>query len=72
MLEIIMLELLPLQGVSYPSNFPRAMPYAMCSLPLGFPFGRRPLRHSGRYFVIADNHLFELSIFKLKIRIQTP
>lgn len=26
--------LLPLQGVIPPSNFPRAMPWAMCSLPL--------------------------------------
>ncbi len=28
-----MLGLLPLQGVSYPSNFPRAMPWANSSLP---------------------------------------
>jgi len=26
--------LLPLQGVIPPSNFPKAMPWAMCSLPL--------------------------------------
>ena len=30
-------------------------------LPLGFPFGRRPLRRSGRYRVIADNHLSEIN-----------
>ena len=30
----LILELLPLQGVSFPSDFPMAMPWAMSLLPL--------------------------------------
>ena len=56
--------LLPFQGVSYLSDSPRAMPWAMCFWALAFPsaadlFDVQPACH-----VIVDNYKFFVYIFR--------
>ena len=51
--------LLPFQGVFAAINLPRALPWAMRSLPLAFPFSRRPLVRGVP--LLLKHNLFELA-----------